>query len=388
MQADESAGTVIRKYAATHRTLQRAIDHPTKLSPSDITDALRNLSNHLNTRESIQDLKDGVKDLHDRAVAIEKSLSLTEDVLTILQRGKIATSLKVELESILAMFLMRHEDYIDVFWDTHPLSVKADKVVQDFIDHMIPLLGDSRVSKASKLAEVDTLKKFLTVDGADAELLRQRAVKLVSGLKAVLQKWEQAVERHGLDVTSDHITQFDTELESLDSTIGDLADKIMKIGVALKITSAFPAVCKDLGEFTPEWTDAWFLDVIFHAISSQVQEKVRVEQHEIYTSLDTQEAARDSAVLELEDHRQTNASLVGVTRSVSNIAWQIKATTKIWTTLSTDVQALADALDKDTTAVFNARLETTTQLYKSLLSALKEYDRLFTSLVRPVVRSS
>lgn len=63
------------------------------------------------------------------------------------------------------------------------------------------------------------LSQFLNVDGADAELLRQRVVKLVSGIKAVLQKWEQAVERHDLEVTSDRITQFDIELESLDSTI-------------------------------------------------------------------------------------------------------------------------------------------------------------------------
>lgn len=109
MQADEASDTVIRKYAATHRALQRAIDRPTKLSSSDIIDALHSLSSRLDSPESAQDIKDGVKDLHDRVVAIEKSLSLTEDVLTILQRGKIAPSLKVELESILAMFLMRHE---------------------------------------------------------------------------------------------------------------------------------------------------------------------------------------------------------------------------------------------------------------------------------------
>ncbi|TCD61183.1 hypothetical protein EIP91_008808 [Steccherinum ochraceum] len=375
------------KYASTHTALQRAISKPPTLTSSDIAHTLENLATYMNSGKSQVDLKAGVKDLNDRAVAIDRSLTTTENLLIALLDEKFDSGFKRELESVVELFLVSHEARIYRRFLGYPSAGIECHI--EFVDNVVPMLSNPALSKADKLARVQKFKESLDKSVGPADELRQRVEKLTSGLQGVVARWQQAVDKYHMDVVVARIQDYDTKLKSLDVTIGDLATKIAKLAVALDVTSTFSAVVKNVGEFIPEWTDDNVLfDVVNLGVSRTTLGDVKNELDEIYTGFDTQEAERDDAVTKLGSKiKQAHASLVGDNRTANHALWQFKAVTRVWSSISTDLQASADRLGKEDEHLLKARLETMSELYKSLILALKEYDRLFTVSVRPTVRS-
>ncbi|KAH8101568.1 hypothetical protein BXZ70DRAFT_933920 [Cristinia sonorae] len=382
--------TIPKPYLPVHDALRGAIARPPKLSTSEIIHVLQTLGANAANSSSHSALIRSVKDLNDRAIAIDASFASTEDLLTEIQAGTgvhIPSRAKEQLENVLAMYLMRHEDYIDIFWDTHPIVEKGRHVATELKDIVIPSLADSAVLKSDKLKAIARFQTFLKEEGADdAHKLHERVDALVAGFKTVVDRWQEIVTEHSLDVTSDTIQQFDNKLKSFDTTIGDLTKKMISLSSTLNVTSAFPTTCQNLSSFIPEWSDTMLLDAISKGVSGKVIQDIRTEQHDIYTGLSDTEHERSQDAHKLAKLQHLHASLYGEKRSVSHVCWQFKAAIGIWTSASSDLDVIKGKLNSSgEQEVLEEQLHAMRVLYSSLKTGLDEYLRLFTS-TKPVKR--